>query len=173
VHVDPVAVLLCQQDEMIDLLRGLTLMTETTGETIDQGFADLDAGQDDIEAKLDALTAEEERELAFLATLEQQRGEGQLAPDQQARLDDLKARQQKVSAALDAAREELAQADGSEPAPVSEPQASDTPIADSISTSDGMASGVAPVVVDDAPEGAMVAGSGVENDDEEPASNET
>ena len=92
-------------------------MTEVTGETIDQGFADLDAGQADIEGKLDALSAEETKELQFLADLENARGAGQLAPDQQARLDDLKARQAKVSAALDAAREELAQADGTEPAP--------------------------------------------------------
>jgi len=135
-------------------------MTETTGETIDQGFTELEAGQGDIEAKLDALTVEETTELAFLAQLETQRGTGQLAPDQQARLDDLKAREAKVSAALDAAREELAVADGTEPAPApvtqptepvaSEPTASetpsDTPIADSIPTGDGMASGAAPVV---------------------------
>jgi len=127
-------------------------MTETTGETIDQGFDDLEAGQGDIEAKLDALTAEETTELAFLNQLETQRGTGQLAPDQQARLDDLKAREAKVSAALDAAREELAVADGTEPAPApvtqpSEPvAASDTPIADSIPTGDGMATGAAPVV---------------------------
>ena len=109
-------------------------------ESVDQGLADLAVGEDNIEAKLDALSAEETKELDFLATLEQQRGTGQLAPDQQARLDDLKARQAKVSAALDAAREELAQADGSEPAsaPV------DT-------AGDGTATGAAPVVASDTP----------------------
>jgi len=147
--------MLCQQDEAIQLLERILRMTETTGETIDQGFDDLEAGQADIEAKLDALTAEETTELAFLATLEQQRGTGQLAPDQQARLDDLKARQTAVSAALDAAREQLAVVDGTEPAPAPvtqptepapAPAPSDTPIADSIPTGDGMASGAAPVV---------------------------
>lgn len=112
-------------------------MAETTGETIDQGFADLEAGEKTIETEIAELSAEEARELAFLADLEFNRGQGQLAPDQQARLDDLKARQERVSAQLDKAREELAQADGSEPAPsepqpVSEPLASETPIADSI-----------------------------------------
>jgi len=130
-------------------------MTETTGETIDQGFADLDAGEADIEAKLDALTAEEERELAFLADLENNRGAGQLAPDQQARLDDLKARQAKASAALDAAREELAQADGSETAPApapSEPSGTDAPVGEPADTAsgDGNATGAAPVVTDGA-----------------------
>jgi len=149
-------------------------MTEATGETIDQGFADLDAGQDDIEAKLDALTAEETKELAFLAQLETQRGEGQLAPDQQARLDDLKARQAAVSAALAAATEELAQADGSEPAigrtptpsapggdpigtplvpvdgepaPVGDPSGeTDVPVSEA---GDGNATGAAPVATED------------------------
>ena len=131
-------------------------MTEMTGETIDQGFADLDAGEADIEAKLDALSAEESKELAFLADLENNRGAGQLAPDQQARLDDLKARQAKASAALDAAREELAQADGSEPAPAPEPapvaSGTDAPVGEPADTAsgDGNATGAAPVVTDGA-----------------------
>lgn len=140
-------------------------MTETTGETIDQGFADLDAGEADIEAKLDALSAEETKELAFLADLENNRGAGQLAPDQQARLDDLKARQAAVSAALDAAREELAQADGSEPAPVTQP------------AGDGMATGAAPVdEAEHGPDGTMSGGPVESVHDEagdEPAANET
>jgi len=135
-------------------------MTETTGETIDQVLADEETDAATIESKLDALTAEETTELAFLNQLETQRGPGQLAPDQQARADALRARAAKVAAELDAAREELAVADGTEPAPApvtqptepvaSEPTASetpsDTPIADSIPTGDGMATGAAPVV---------------------------
>ena len=151
-------------------------MTETTGETIDQGFADLDAGEADIEAKLDALTAEEERELAFLADLENNRGAGQLAPDQQARLDDLKARQAAVSAALDAAREELAQADGTEAPVVTQPEpapvdasGTDAPVGepvDTAATGDGNATGAAPVVSDDGTDMQPVVV------DEEPAPNE-
>jgi hypothetical protein len=126
--------MLCQQDHIIDMLRGLTRMTETTGETINEGFTELEAGQDDIDAKLDALSAEETKELAFLADLENNRGTGQLAPDQQARLDDLKARQAKVAASLDAAREELAVADGTEPAPapVTQPMPSDAPVGEPV-----------------------------------------
>jgi hypothetical protein len=116
-HADAIDVMICQQDHIIDLLRGLTLMTEATGETMDQGFADLEAGQADIEKKIDALTAEEARELAHLAELEHNRGIGQLEPNRQHRLEDLKARQAAVAAVLDKAREELAVADGTEPAP--------------------------------------------------------
>lgn len=154
---------MCLQVEALDLLERILSMTETTGETIDQGFDDLDAGQADIEAKLDALTAEETKELAFLAQLEEQRGAGQLAPDQQARLDDLKAREQRVSAALDAAREELAQADGTEPAPAPVTQ----PVG---AVGDGNATGAAPVVASDTPIADSVPAP---SDSEEPASNES
>jgi len=65
-------------------------------ETVDQGFTEI--GTD-----LDALSAQEQKNLAFLQELEAARGVGQLSPDQQAELDALRARIQGATADLAAA----------------------------------------------------------------------
>jgi len=89
-----------QHDDKLDVLLCLTtaiLEKETTmTESIDQGFTDLSSD-------LDAFDASEQKELAFLQDLENARGAGQLAPDQQATLDALRARIQGEAALLDAA----------------------------------------------------------------------
>lgn len=65
-------------------------------ESVDQGFSDLSAD-------LDALSAAEAKELAFLSDLEAARGSGQLEAGQQATLDALRARIQGATADLEAA----------------------------------------------------------------------
>lgn len=140
-------------------------------ETVDQALADEAAEVAAEETKVAALTVEEKREHDFLATLSDQRG-GVLAPDQQARFDDLKARQAAAVQAVDAATAALAEVT---PAEVPEQTAGD-----------GNATGAAPVVemapapapVDATPaatgdDGAMTGdGTTPEPDATEPAPNE-
>lgn len=79
-------------------------------ESVDQGFSDLGAD-------LDALSAAEAKELAFLTQLETARGSGQLSPEQQTTLDALRARLAGVTADLESASVDPASADAPADAP--------------------------------------------------------
>lgn len=86
------------------VVRALTYLTYRTVQRMErrmtEGFETVDQELDREESAMDQLTADEQKELEFLADLQANRGAGQLSPAQQQRYDELMARFQAADEAL-------------------------------------------------------------------------